>query len=77
MTTSPTRISRGLDPAHLDRADKVVNGLVGPYLEEIAISLHTSLDMWRFHDGPAEEVELALDAFLALWTSAVNRGMVS
>ena len=47
--------------------------LVGPYLDQIVTSMHIALDGWRYHDQPPDEVELALDAFIALWTIAQQR----
>lgn len=65
----PNRISRRIDPKYLARAQAVTPDLVGTYLDSIATALHYTLDQYRFHKGPSEEVELALDAFIALWTA--------
>lgn len=66
----PSRINRPINPKHMRRAERVPQELIGPYLDEIVTSLHISLDGWRFHNQPAEEVELALDALIALWVTA-------
>ncbi len=75
MKHRPSRIARPIDPKHLKRADNVETGLVGPYLDEIAMALHQSLDSWRYHSGPAADVDLALDALIALWTVAQSRAL--
>jgi len=69
----PSSVHREIDPDHLKRASKVEQMLVGPYLDQIVTSMHIALDGWRYHDQPPDEVELALDAFIALWTIAQQR----
>lgn len=66
---------RTIDPKHLKRAAKVEPELIGPYMEQIALELSKALDYWRIYDGPAEDVDTAIDALLALWAEVGARGM--
>lgn len=69
----PSRISRSIEPKYWERASQVRPELIGPYLDDIVTTLHISLDKWRFSHGPVDDVELALDAFIALWTAVPSR----
>ena len=69
--------ARPIDAAHLVRAGKVEDKLIGPYLDEILVTMHQSLDGWRFGKTSAEPLQTALDAFIALLTEAENRGFTS
>lgn len=75
MLRSPKSISRAIDPKYVKRAQLVPDELVGPYLDSILMTLHQSLDGWRFHHVPLSQVEEAVDAFIALLTTAKSRGM--
>lgn len=68
-----TKLSRDIDPAHYKRANSVPSSEVGSYMDSIAVSLHQSLDAWRYHNGSIDDVTLCVDALVALWTSIENR----
>lgn len=53
----------------------VTDDQVGPYLDQIVTDMHVFLDQWRFHNAPAEDFRLALDACIALFTEAETRGL--
>jgi hypothetical protein len=63
------KIARAVNPAHVRRAQKVPSAEVPGFLDSTVVALHQALDHWRYHNGPEEEVDLAIDAFLALWIS--------
>lgn len=68
-----TKLSRTIDDAYYKRASSVPTSDVGNYLDSIAVSLHQSIDAWRFRDGPIEDVTMCVDALVALWTSVESR----
>lgn len=72
---APSKVERLIDPAHLKRAKGVDSQLVGPYMEQIAEELVRAVDYWRRYGAPPENVDLALDAFVAMWTEAGVRGL--
>lgn len=67
--------ARPIDPDHLRRAAKVDDKMIGPYMDEILITMHQSLDGWRFGKVGSEPLQTSLDAFIALLTEAENRGL--
>jgi hypothetical protein len=67
--------ARPINPDHLRRAAKVDDKLIGPYMDELLITMHQSLDGWRYGKVGAEPLQTALDAFVALMTEAENRGL--
>lgn len=69
------KAERPIKGKHLKRAAKVPDNLLGPYMEQVVQELEKAVDYWRLYDGPSEQVDLALDTFLALWTEAGVRGM--
>lgn len=69
------KAARPMDPDHLRRAARVDDKLVGPYMDEILITMHQALDGWRFGKTGAEPLQTALAAFNALMTEAENRGL--
>lgn len=71
--SSPDRIVKNIDTKHWARASRVPGDLVGPYLDAILVDLHQKLDVWRYHKGPPQDVEVAMDAFYALWTHNQQR----
>ena len=69
------KAARPINPDHLRRAAKVDDKMIGPYMDEILITMHQSLDGWRYCKTNAEPLQTALDAFIALLTEAENRGL--
>lgn len=69
------RAFRKIEPKHLQRAMMVEDVQVGPYLEEILMDMHQSLERWRYGKGPCSDLQLALDAFIALLTAAELKGL--
>ena len=76
LVRQPGLIARNIDPAYVKRARQVPDDLVGSYLDNILITLHSAVDDMRYHGGPLEAVNLSLDAFIALLTTAESRGIV-
>lgn len=70
-----SKAARPISPEHLVRASKVEDRLIGPYLDELLITMHQSLDGWRYGKISVDPLQTALDAFIALLTEAENRGL--
>lgn len=66
---------RPIPAKYLKRSAKIPDTLMGPYMEQVIQELEKAVDYWRLYDGPSEQVDLALDTFLALWTEASVRGL--
>lgn len=69
----PDHALRKIDLNYIKRAEKLPEGSVGEHLDSIAMSLHRSLDSWRYSDGPVEDVTMCVDALVALWSVVENR----
>lgn len=64
---------RKVDPKYFQRAASLSPNDAVAHLDAAIMSLHVSLDQWRYHEGPAEEVSLCVDAVAALWTVIEQR----
>ena len=69
------RVARRIDNRARNRVEGLSNSEIISYMNDSAMSLGVSLDMWQHHNAPAEEVTLAVDAIVALWTEAERRGL--
>lgn len=66
-------VARKIDPAYVKRAKGIDPSSAPDHLDSIAVTLHQAIDSWRFHNGPAEDVSLCVDALVALWSVMENR----
>ena len=70
----PNKVERTINPQHIERASKIEDRQIGPYLDQMVSELQLRVDTWRYKDGPPEDVDTVLDGILALWTEAGLRG---
>lgn len=68
--------TRAIPADNLKRAEQVPDTLLGPYLDEVASSIHQYLDQWRFGKSDAHDLNIAVDAFLALLAETERRGFM-
>ena len=73
VKTMKNKLYREIKQDYLSRSLSVHPKDVGSYLDSTAVALHQSLDAWRFHGGPEDEVAMCIDALVALWTSVETR----
>jgi hypothetical protein len=66
-------VGRVIDAKYIKRAEGIDPRQVPEHLDSVAVALHQALDAWRFHDGPAEDVTLCVDALVALWSVTEHR----
>lgn len=69
------RVARRIDTRAYERVKGLSDTQILSYLNDSSMSLGIALDMWRHHNAPANEVTLAVDAIVALWTEAERRGI--
>lgn len=69
----PDFVGRTIDVKYMKRAEGIDPRQVPDHLDSVAVSLHQAIDAWRFHDGPAEDVTLCVDALVALWSVTEQR----
>lgn len=69
------KVARRIDTRAYKRVKGMSDSEILSYLNDSSMSLGVALDMWRHHNAPANEVTLAVDAIVALWTEAERRGI--
>lgn len=69
------RIARRIDNRARRRVEGMSDSEIKSYLNDTSMSLGVALDMWNHHHAPSDEVTLAVDALVALWTEAERRGL--
>ena len=69
------RVARQVDVRALNRVRSMSDSAIRNYLNDSSMSLGVALDMWNHHNAPSDEVTMALDALIALWTEAERRGL--
>lgn len=62
-----------LDARYLKRARSIPQEQLQSSIEQTLYSFHQALDGWRYHDLPADDVKLCLDALNALWLVVEER----
>lgn len=69
------RVARRIDNRARSRVQGLSDSEVVSYLHDSTMSLGVALDQWHHHSAPSDEVTLAVDAIVALWTEAEERGL--
>lgn len=72
---TPDERSRPITKVSVKRAKKITDGELPVYADTVTMALAAYIDQWRFHDGPASDVALALDALNAVWNEVEIRGL--
>jgi len=67
------RVSRVIDERARKRVLSMDSSTIKSYLSETTMSLNIALDAWTYHGAPSEEVTMAVDALVALWTEVESR----
>jgi len=72
-TKTTSTAQRHIDPSYLKRAESVDTQQLREYLDSSVVALHQAVDQWRYHKGQPEDVNLCLDAIIAMWSVLESR----
>ena len=73
MKSEPDYFSRKIDYAYYRRANSISMHDAPHQLDNVVMTLHRTLDDWRFSDGSPKDVAMCVDALSALWSSVEDR----
>lgn len=71
------RVARRIDNRARSRVQRLSDSELRSYLHDSTMSLGVALDQWHHHNAPPAEVTMAVDAIVALWTEAEERGLAT
>ena len=65
--------TRTVSASYVKRASSVDDTQLKSYLDSSLVALHQAVDQWRYHNGSKEDVDLCLDAIIAMWNVLDSR----
>lgn len=65
--------SRTVSQSYVKRASSVNDEQLKSYLDSSLVALHQAVDQWRYRNGSKEDVDLCLDAIIAMWNVLDSR----